>query len=385
MTVYTFDDVLGFSLFLINRVEFDAPEEDADQTEYVLDTLDNYTSLPSPLVIKSCIKIFKSGPKKDSKCEKPILTGFLHCKTHKPKERRSARSAALSLLPQSPSTSVRGGGGSGVCPGRFKNGNPCKSKLKPGLLHCKRHAPPEVELLEPEVELLEPEVELPEPEVELPEPEVELLEPEVELLEPEVELPEPEPVSGICPGRFKNGNPCKRKLKPGLAFCKSHTPVVEVATNDVWTRCEEADCVEEAVEDSEYCAIHPTTQQTPDSGEETEPYSSVDTDQDQSDFEDNVEDTRRAEADLDDLPPPSPTLSEIISTRTPSPPPPTDFEKLEEISLSNLISLKVSSGRVFYKFSDGYKMVGRFVPGCPDIKFVSDAVHKSIFDHHYAT
>ena len=95
----------------------------------------------------------------------------------------------------------------GQCQATTKKGTQCRRKAVDGGKYCAQHAAKNGEAAADDAPATRPK---------------RRAKPKAEVAEETPPAPSAEAASGICQGKTKNGEPCKRKAKPGSNFCWQH-------------------------------------------------------------------------------------------------------------------------------------------------------------------
>ena len=154
--------------------------------------------------------------KRGTQCRRKAVEGGKYCAQHagkmgggeaeapaaKPKRTRSAK-----VESEAPAASDAPAAAEGQCQATTKSGAPCKRKAQAGGKYCAQHA----------AKMGGGEAEAP-----AAKPRRTRKAKAEPAAEPAAKPSEPAASSGMCQGKSKNGEPCKRKAKPGSNFCWQH-------------------------------------------------------------------------------------------------------------------------------------------------------------------
>ena len=154
--------------------------------------------------------------KRGTQCRRKAVEGGKYCVQHagkmgggeseapaaRPKRARSAKAES-----EAPAASDAPAVAEGQCQATTKSGAPCKRKAQAGGKYCAQHAAKMGggESAEPAAKPKRARRAKAEP-----------------AAEPAAKPSEPAAASGMCQGKTKSGEPCKRKAKPGSKFCHQH-------------------------------------------------------------------------------------------------------------------------------------------------------------------
>ena len=166
---------------------------------------------PKP-VEGQCAATTKAG----TQCRRKAVEGGKYCVQHagkmgggeseapaaRPKRARSAKAES-----EAPAANDAPAVAEGQCQATTKSGAPCKRKAQAGGKYCAQHAAKMGggESAEPAAKPKRARRAKAEP-----------------AAEPAAKPSEPAAASGMCQGKTKSGEPCKRKAKPGSKFCHQH-------------------------------------------------------------------------------------------------------------------------------------------------------------------
>ena len=150
--------------------------------------------------------------KKGTQCKRNASPGSEYCWQHggttkaeraagqtSPSPNRKVRRAESDEAESAPSAN-------GQCQATTKKGTQCKRRARAGEKYCAQHAA----MMgggDAEAPVARP---------------VRRAKPKAESAETESPAPSAEAASGMCQGKTKSGEPCKRKAKPGSKFCWQH-------------------------------------------------------------------------------------------------------------------------------------------------------------------
>jgi len=153
--------------------------------------------------------------KRGTQCRRKAVEGGKYCAQHaakmgggeadapaaKPKRTRKAKSEA-----EAPAANDAPAVAEGQCQATTKSGAPCKRKAQAGGKYCAQHAA-RMGGGEAEAPAAKPK---------------RTRKAKSEAAAPSEAKAEPAAAGGMCQGKSKNGEPCKRKAKPGSKFCWQH-------------------------------------------------------------------------------------------------------------------------------------------------------------------
>ena len=154
--------------------------------------------------------------KRGTQCRRKAVEGGKYCAQHagkmggseseapaaRPKRARSAKAES-----EAPAANDAPAVAEGQCQATTKSGAPCKRKAQAGGKYCAQHA----------ARMGGGESEAPSAK-----PRRTRKAKAEAAAEPAAKPSEPAAASGMCQGKSKNGEPCKRKAKPGSKFCHQH-------------------------------------------------------------------------------------------------------------------------------------------------------------------